>query len=102
MTDGVLFSMKELMELEALKYVLGLLQLVVTGWCVVMYNDLKSCKQDLAAHRLHMAENYTTKSESTRAYDSLSRSLEALMATVNSRFDKIDSKLDQKMDKGGD
>lgn len=87
------------MEMEALKYVLGLLQLAVTGWCVVIFNDVKAAKSEIAAHRLHTAENYTTKSESTRAYDTLNRTLESLVSTVNHRFDKMDSKLDSKMDR---
>jgi hypothetical protein len=88
------------MEMEAVKYLLGLLQVLVTAWCWVMYTDIKSAKEDIATHRLHIAENYTTKSESTRAFDTLSKNLESLLMVMNQRFDKMDSKLDSKMDKG--
>lgn len=95
------------LEFEALKYVAGLLQVMVSAWCWVLYTDLKAAKaanelvsKDLASHRLHTAETYMTKSESTRAYDSLSKNLDSLLVTMNSRFDKMDSKLDSKMDKG--
>lgn len=100
--------MKEfILEMEALKYVLGLLQLLVSAWCYVIYSDLKQAKKDsevvskeLSDHKLHTAESYLTKSEATRAFDALSRTLESLGATMNSRFDRTDSKLDSKMDKG--
>lgn len=100
--------MKEtILELEALKYVLGLLQLLVSAWCYVLYSDLKQAKTDnetvsreLSEHKLHTAESYMTKGEATRAFDALSRTLDALGNTMNSRFDRMDSKLDSKMDKG--
>lgn len=88
------------MEWEIIKYLIGFLQLFVTGWCVIMYNDVKKAKEDIAAHRLHIAEHYTTKSESTRAFDSLSETIKGLLSVMNSRFDKMDTKLDLKMDKG--
>lgn len=95
------------MEMEAIKYILGILQLVVTAWCVHMYNGLNKANEaadglarELAAHKLHTSETFMTKSESTRAFDALSRTLEALAATINNRFDRMDSKLDSKMDKG--
>ncbi len=95
------------MEMEALKYVLGILQLLVVAWCWHLYSTQKESKvdsekltTDLASHKLHTAETYMTKSESTRAFDTLSRTLESLLVTVNHRFDRTDSKLDSKMDKG--
>lgn len=95
------------MEMEAIKYVLGILQLVVTAWCIHMYNGLNkatehadSLARELAAHKLHTSETFVTKSESTRAFDALSRTLDSLFATMNNRFDRMDSKLDSKMDKG--
>lgn len=95
------------MEMEALKWVLGILQVLVSAWCYVMYSDLKAAKKDndklaghLSEHKLHTAETYMTKSESTRAFDALTRNIESLLATMNARFDRMDSKLDSKMDKG--
>ena len=88
------------MEIEALKYVLGLLQVIVTGWCYVMYTDIKTAKEDIASHRLHIAENYTTKIESTRIFDTVIKNQENLLSAMNTRFDKVDLKLDSKMDKG--
>ncbi len=95
------------MEMEILKYVLGILQLLIAAWCAVLYSDLKAAKVNndtlsgaLSAHKLHTAETYMTKSESTRAFDALTRNIETLMSTMNSRFDRMDQKLDSKMDKG--
>lgn len=95
------------MEMDALKWVLGILQVVVTAWCVHMYNGLNKANEsgdklarELADHKLHTSETFVTKSESTRAFDTLSRTLESLIATMNNRFDRMDSKLDSKMDKG--
>lgn len=94
-------------EMEVLKWVLGILQLLISAWCWVLYSDVKSAKDadeklsaSIAAHKLHTAETYMTKSDSTRAFDTLSRNIESLLVTMNSRFDKMDSKLDSKMDKG--
>lgn len=95
------------MEFEALKYVLGLLQLLVSAWCWHLYSQLgkaqdanEKMSSDLSSHKLHTAETYMTKSESTRAFDALSRTLDSLVVTVTSRFDRMDDKLDSKMDKG--
>lgn len=95
------------MEMEVLKYVLGILQLLVGAWCWHLYSQQTEAKLDrekmnaeLSSHKLHTAETYMTKSESTRAFDTLSRTLESLLATMNQRFDRMDSKLDSKMDKG--
>lgn len=95
------------MEMEVLKYVVGLLQLLVSAWCYHLYSQQKEGKaererltNDLSAHKLHTAETFVTKSEASRAFDTLSRSIESLLATLNSRFDRMDSKLDSKMDKG--
>ena len=88
------------MEIEALKYVLGLLQLIVTGWCYVMYTDIKTAKEDIAAHRLHIAEHYSTKNELTRVFDTVVKNQENLLVAMNTRFDKVENKLDSKADKG--
>ncbi len=93
--------------MEALKYVIGLVQILVGAWCWHLYSQQNAAKdeadriaKELANHKLHTAETYMTKSESTRAFDTLSRTLESLLVTVNHRFDRTDSKLDSKMDKG--
>ncbi len=88
------------MEWEVVKWLVGIIELFVMGWVTILYTDVKKAKEDISSHRLHIAENYTTKSESTRAYDTLSKNLESLLAVMTSRFDKMDSKLDSKMDKG--
>lgn len=95
------------MEMEALKWVMGIVQVLVSAWCVVLWSEIKSSKKAndenavaLSAHKLHTAETFMTKSESTRAFDTLSRNIESLLSTMNNRFDRMDSKLDSKMDKG--
>lgn len=94
------------MEMEALKYVLGLLQILVSAWCWHMYTELGKAKEltaklhdDLAAHKLHTSESYMTKTELTRAFDAINRTLETLATTMNQRFDKMDEKLDRKADR---
>lgn len=96
-----------MIEMEALKWVLGILQLLVAAWCWHLYTGLEKANEanektskELSSHKLHTSETFMTKSESTRSFDALSRTLETLISTMNNRFDRMDSKLDSKMDKG--
>lgn len=89
-----------------LNLALGLIQLLGGAWCVHLYNQQSKFSdttdqlgRELADHKLRTAETYMTKSESTRAFDGLNRTLDTLVATVTARFDKIDEKLDRKADK---
>jgi len=91
---------------EILKYVLGLLQVLVTAWCWHMYSELGKTRdandkltKELAEHKLHTAETYMTKTELTRAFDTINRSIESLSASITSRFDKMEEKLDRKADR---
>lgn len=90
-------------ESEALKYVLGLLQLLVGAWCYHLYSQqadskakLDSLQMELAKHKLHTSETFMTKSDSTRAFDALIKSLDALTQTVNARFDRVDEKFEKR------
>lgn len=94
------------MEMEALKWALGILQVLVTAWCVHIYTQLGKAQEhanklatDLSEHKLHTAETYMTKTELSRAFDSINRTLETLATTMNQRFDKMDEKLDRKADR---
>lgn len=89
-----------------LNLTLGVIQLLGGAWCVHLYSAQAKSEEatdalsrELAEHKLRTAETYMTKSESTRAFDGLNRTLDTLVATVTARFDKIDGKLDRKADK---
>jgi hypothetical protein len=100
--------MKEyILETEVLKWVLGIAQILIIALCTIQWGEVKKAKadaidaqRDLASHKLHTAETYMTKSDATRAFDTLSRTLESLGATMNNRFDRMENRLDSKMDKG--
>jgi hypothetical protein len=71
-----------------------------------MYNELGKAKEatlqvekELADHKLHTSETYMTKTELTRAFDTISRSIESLGHSLGQRFDKVEEKLDRKADK---
>ena len=51
---------------------------------------------ELAKHKLHTSETFMTKSDSTRAFDSLIKSLDTLTQTVNARFDRVDEKFEKR------
>jgi len=94
------------MEMEALKWVLGILQVLVTAWCWHIYSQLgKSLdanvkiEKELSDHKLHTAETYMTKTELSRAFDAINRSIETLGQSISQRFDKMDEKLDRKADR---
>lgn len=91
---------------EILKYVLGLLQLLVTAWCWHIYSQLGKAQEasdkvekELSDHKLHTAETYMTKTELSRAFDAINRSIETLGQSIAQRFDKMDEKLDRKADR---
>jgi hypothetical protein len=84
----------------------GVIQAVCGAWCVHFYNELKQARSSndelekaLADHKLHTSENYMTKTELTRAFDTINRSLEGINQSMNHRFDKMDEKLDRKADR---
>lgn len=90
------------MEAETSKLVLYLLQVVVGGFCGVLwflYQDLKKkadgTAKELANYRVHIAETYVTQNELTKAIDALNRAVDAIF----NKLDRIDNKLDNKQDK---
>lgn len=52
-------------------------------------------REALAAHKLHVAENYVTNNELSKAIDSLNDTIKAVFA----KLERIDTKLDGKADK---
>jgi hypothetical protein len=92
--------------MEILKYAIGLIQLLMSAWCYHMYNEIGKAKdatsrveKELADHKLHTSETYMTKTEVSRAFDAISRSIESLGQSMGQRFDKMEEKLDRKADK---
>lgn len=52
-------------------------------------------EKELAAHKLHCAENFVTNDSLQKAIDAFNRSLDAVFA----KLDRIEEKLDKKADK---
>ena len=84
------------------KILLLVLQALGGGFCALLWfnfrevkSHLKNVADDLAAYKLHIAENYVTQNELTKAIDSLTKSID----NMSSKLDKIDTKLDGKQDK---
>lgn len=89
-----------------LNYAFGLVQALGGAWCWHLYNrqgkaedTVTQLTKELADHKLHTSETYMTKTEMTRAFDAIHRSLESLNTSMTQRFDKVDEKLDRKADK---
>lgn len=88
--------------MDANPFIFWAIQALFTGFCAVLwisFRDLKATAEanvrELAAHKLHAAENYVTQSDLTRAIDALSRGIDA----VFKKLDRIEEKIDQKQDK---
>jgi len=106
------------MDKEVFGYVLAVFQFVLGAFGAVLWANFTEVKaealrqatttaaandkvvKEIADHRLHTAENYTTKNDLAKAFESLNRSLESVITGMNARFDKLDNKLDSKADKG--
>jgi predicted nucleic acid-binding Zn-ribbon protein len=91
---------------EVLKYALGLIQLLMSAWCWHMYNEIGKAKEatsklekELSDHKLHTSETYMTKTELSRAFDAIARSIEVLGQSMEARFERLDQKLDRKVDR---
>jgi hypothetical protein len=84
------------------KLLLIALQVLGGGFCTLIWfnfrevkQNLKAVTEDLALYKLHIAENYVTQNELTKAIDGLSKAIDGL----SSKLDRIDYKLDTKQDK---
>jgi hypothetical protein len=67
------------------------------------YNDVKKKAEkvstDLATYQVLVAEKYTTTSEMKEALDSINRYLENFSTKLDVRLDRLELKLDRKVDK---
>ena len=70
--------------------------LTVGGWFArQLWDSVKELKTDLVNIRLHMSENYVKKSE----VDSFRSDMDRRFDRIESLFDKMFERLDQKADK---
>ena len=95
------------MEDKLVPYLIGALQILLSGFTFVLWTNFNEVKalankssKDLMDQRIHIAENYTTKTDLAKTIETLQRSMESLSTGMNASFDKIDNKLDSKPDKG--
>ena len=84
------------------KILLLVLQALGGGFCALLWfnfrevkSHLKNVSDDLAAYKLHIAENYVTQNELTKAIDGLAKSVD----NMSSKLDRIEDKLSAKQDK---
>lgn len=82
------------------------LQALVGAFCVVLWNILNNVRtkadktaEDLAAYRVHVAETYASSAELREALAAINRSFEAYSSKLDARLDRIEGKLDRKVDK---
>lgn len=90
------------MDPELLRILLLTLQAVVVGLCAVLWYlfhearaKAEATARELAQYKVHIAENYVTHNDLTKAIDAISRSINAVFA----KLDRIEDKLDKKADK---
>jgi hypothetical protein len=70
--------------------------LTIGGWFArQLWDSVKELKTDLAGIRLHMSEHYVKKSE----VDSFRSDMDRRFDRIESLFDKMFERLDQKVDK---
>ena len=70
--------------------------LTVGGWFArQLWDSVKELKTDLAGIRLHMSEHYVKKSE----VDNFRSDMDRRFDRIESLFDKMFERLDQKVDK---
>jgi len=70
--------------------------LTIGGWFArQLWDSVKELTNDLASIRLHMSENYVKKSE----VDSFRSDMDRRFDRIESLFDKMFERLDQKVDK---
>lgn len=70
--------------------------LTVGGWFArQLWDSVKELKTDLASIRLHMSEHYVKKSE----VDNFRSDMDRRFDRIESLFDKMFERLDQKVDK---
>ena len=95
------------MEDKLVPILIGVLQVLLSGFTFVLWTNFNEVKalankssKDLMDQRIHIAENYTTKTDLAKTMETLQRSMETLSTSMAHRFDKLDNKLDSKADKG--
>jgi hypothetical protein len=84
------------MDFQFIINLVGAAALGVMGWFArQLWDSVKELKNDVAAIRLHMSENYVKKSE----IDTLKTDMDKRFDRIEVLLDKLYEKLDSKVDK---
>jgi hypothetical protein len=84
------------MDFQFIINLVGAAALGVMGWFArQLWDSVKELKNDVAAIRLHMSENYVKKSE----IDTLKIDMDKRFDRIEVLLDKLYEKLDSKVDK---
>ena len=84
------------MDFQFIINLVGAAALGVMGWFArQLWDSVKELKNDVAAIRLHMSENYVKKSE----IDTLKTEMDKRFDRIELLLDRLYEKLDSKMDK---
>lgn len=88
--------------MDAEKLILYVLQTVGGAFCAVLWFNLRylmtkvdTTAAQLAAYKIHVAENYVSQNDLAKAVESFNRSLDGIL----SKLARIEDKLDNKQDK---
>ena len=86
-------------DFDSARWVIELLLLAgaTVMWFLVrkLIADLAALEKQVSDHKLHVAENFSTKTDLAKAIEAFNRSIEAVIA----KLDRIEDKLDKKADK---
>lgn len=82
------------------------LQAISGAFCVVLWNVLNNVRtkadkiaDELSAYKVHVAETYASSAELREALVTINRSFEAYSSKLDARLDRIEGKIDRKVDK---
>lgn len=82
------------------------LQAISGAFCVVLWNVLNNVRtkadktaDELSAYKVHVAETYASSAELREALVAINRSFEAYSSKLDARLDRIEGKIDRKVDK---
>lgn len=97
------------MDAEVIKVATLVFELIITGFAVVLWANLRDVKKiaennvkdlaatvkELDAYKLHVAETYVTSGVLNKTIEAFSKNMESLQAAVFKKLDRIEEKLDK-------
>lgn len=94
------------MDVDSQKFLLWLVQGMLGVFCTLIaygYKDMKTKQEatqtELTNYKLHVAEHYTTRDDLKEAVTSINKSFENFSDKLDVRLDRLENKLDRKVDK---